>query len=374
MPNVGIASTILLNKKAILGAADPSVKITPVGTLACALNAPAPKIIQSTIDPRDGYIRNVNLRGHQRDAGSTYTTDDCAADAIPSYTNQVIPALTYRKKGLFFDFNTLEQYEANALEVQRGGTPDLGLAAEMVEAFNRIINTLLKDVNGDGLTFVDNAWGVNAASGSSNVRTCNFPLAGTNNNLAQGFTMLQTDAATNEVQWSNLDFVGSGLSYAAFLQLQANAISANQSGVNNAQLAWPRYFFDPVAASNWGAQEFAMIERNALQFVNICKFRGYKSGVKGDSSFGTMMLTGLTDALGNPIRDIEIDLQLKQVTCPEDLVIIESDDYPSATSVGRGAILIASMNYAYIKQTNMYATGDRLEGNNGIYHYVATNS
>lgn len=374
MPNVGTAQAILLNQGLVYKNAAPSLKITPPGYLGMALENMIPNMISSSVDPKTGYIRDVKIRAKKRvPTGLSVDADDCSTQAQTGYVERSIPSLATKKRSIFFDDTYMEALTENALQIAKGAG-DLSLPMEFFDTIRSNMNGLLGDINISCLAAQDAVWGVNVVPGDANKRTCNFPLSGASNPLAQGVTMLMTDMAQNEVMWNNVKVVGSGLSYAYWMQHMQNAKSTDASGLNTAQLGNPKYYFDPYAASAWGANEFALIEDNAVQFLNVCKFRGYKGGQKGDSEFTTMLFP-ITDSLGNVIRTLEFDVQIQHKTCPSELVIDEDDAYPDAVSVERGTIVHIIARFAPVfLGTTEYETTDRLNGNRGSYWYGATNA
>jgi hypothetical protein len=375
--NLGVAQAILLNQKLVYGQAAPSSKITPPGALRAVLSNQTPKIVSKSVDDGSGYIRDVKVRFKKRlPKGKTSTTDDCSINAEPAYFEQSIPALAVRSYGMFFEWNYIQSLTQNALAIQNGGTPSVALAMEMWDSIQNCMNGLLADINADVLTSLYANRGWNQVSGNNTAQGVNFPLTGTSNNFGEGLTKLMMDMAMNEVDWSSSKLIGSGFSYAAWMQQMAGARGLNAAGLNTGALTHPEYFFDPQAATTWAANRFCIMENDSVGFINECLFRGMaKSGQKGDSEFGTFLIPALTDSQGNVLRTLELDFQVKHITCPTDLTILEDDAYPDAVAKGRGTQLniIARFAPVYIPST-AYASDDRLVNVNGLFFYLGSQS
>ncbi len=377
MSNLGVAQAILLNQRAAFGAAAPSGKITPPGALNAILSNQTPQIIGKSVDDGSGYIRDVKIRAKKRmPKGKTSTSDDCSINGVPAYYEQSIPALATRSYGLFFEWNYIKSLTQNALAVQNGGSVNTSLAMEMWDSIQNCLNGMLADINADILTALYANRGYNAVSGNNTAQTCNFPLSGASNPLDQGITMLMNHMAMNEVNWSDAKVIGSGYSYAYWMQHLAGAKGLASSGLNASALQHPEYFFDPQAASTWAANRFCVMGNDAVGFINECLFRGQASeGMKGDSEFGTIKFPALVDSLGNPIRVLEFDMQVKHHTCPGDQVILEDDAYPDPVAKGRGTQVNFICRFAPVFiPSSAYETTDRLTQVNDLFFFNGTNA
>lgn len=363
----GTALAILKAQKEIFASATPSLKITPMGTLAYLLSQGSPNILSKTIDNRTGYIRDVNIRYRKRaSAGESVTEDDCSLQSEPAFYTQTIPALSKRYKGIWFDMPTIKAFEADALASTGMGTPT-PVMMEVMEAVMNEINGLLLDINTDLVTAL--TFGKNVASGASTAKTVNFTQNTANNVLASGMTEVLGDALLNEVSSTNLDIIGSGIIAKYMLQQQAKGVDSG--GVITSQLTTPNFWFDPAFTGVVGANQFAVVEKNALQFVNVCMNRGNAiSGRFGTSEFGTIMFP-VVDSLGNSLANLEFDIQLKESDCPSDVTI--GSDEPAAK--GRGMSVIIGCHFALAQvPATAYKSGDRMYQVNGVWRYTATNA
>lgn len=369
MPSLGLRLPILLAQREVWRTASPMNKLTPTGFLAFLLAQNRPRILSDTIDDRSGYIKDVKIRFKKRmGLGKTVTTDDCSIQGEPTYYESTIPSTLFRKYALFFEWKLLEKFKEDALKMTNvpGSTPPTTVMQEVIDSFQMALNGILGDINGDLLALQAANFGKNIASGASTARTVNFPLSTTTRNLNEGLTMLLADAMANEVKpdMTNSAIVGSGL-INNFLLLQ---------GYDPKNVpALPKFFYDPYAATAWGANQFGLFDRDSVQFINICRFRGAaKSGRFGTSNFGTLKWP-VTDSLGNTqVSDLEFDFQAREIDCPTDDMVIGGAD-PAAR--GRGLVFDLMCSYT---MTNIpsasYESTDRLYLNNGTYRYVATNA
>jgi hypothetical protein len=178
----------------------------------------------------------------------------------------------------------------------------------------------------------------------------------------------------NAIRMNNLVAVGSGLVNNYFLQ-NRGAKSADQSGLNTQNLALPDFYYDHYAQAAWGANKFGLFERNATQFVNVCRFRGAKAGLKGSDFFMTLRLP-VTDSLGQAsLSAYEFDVQLTYRTCPDELQIGPAGEDNPPVALSRGWNVIISSSYQVVHMpADSYAATDRLYGVNGTLLYTATNA
>lgn len=359
----------LLAQREVWRTASPMNKLTPVGFLDFLLNQTRPRVISAVIDDRSGYIRDLKVRFKKRmGLGKTVTVDDCSIQGLPGYFEATIPSTLFRKYAVFFEWKTIEKFTEDALKMTNlpASTPPTAVMQEVIDTFRMALNGILGDINGDLLALQAANFGKNVASGASTARTVNFPLSITTRNLNEGLTMLLADAMANEVKpdLGNSAIVGSGL-INNFLLLQGY----DPKNVPNL----PRFFYDPYAATAWGTNQFGLFDKDAVQFINVCRFRGAaKSGRFGNSNFGTMKWP-VMDSLGNTgVSDLEFDFQAREIDCPTDDMVIGTAD-PAA--YGRGVVFDLMCSYTMVNlPSTSYETTDRLYLTNGTYRYVATNA
>lgn len=376
--SLGIRQAILLAQREVFRNASPQFKLTPAGYLDYLLSQNKPQIISANVDDRSsGYIKDVKVRFKKRfGAGKSVTTDDCSVQAKPAYYEQSIPSLAFRKISLFFDWNTIETFTENALAVQSKGTPGTPVMTEVIDSMQAALNGLIADINVDLLGSQVSSFGTNVVAGNNSARTVNFPLSTVTNPLTQGMTMVMSDAMANEISLNGSHIVGSGIINNYYLNQAVKGLDA--AGVDSTRFNMPMFHYDPYAAAEWGSNQFALLEQDAIQFINICKFRGPKSGRWGNSQFGTITWP-IVDSLGGGegLRTLEFDFQAKEVDCPQEGVIIGGGEaYGGSTeNTGRGLQFDLMCNYAQVNiPSDAYASTDRLYQTNGTLRYTATNS
>jgi hypothetical protein len=372
----GLANALLIASREAFRGATPISKVTTPGFLQYLLNNNKPQIISQGKDDGSGYMRDIKIRYRQRGVpGKTVTTDDCSVQARPAYLETTVPATQFRALGLAFEDDLIATFERDALAQVSAGTPQMtSIMKDVYEGIVEQANGFFADVNNDLLALQAAGFGKNQVTGLNTARTVNFPLNATNNDLATGMTLVQADAMANEVKLTGAAVVGSGLVNNYFLQQVAK--SAAQNGLDTSRQFLPNFYFDPYAATGWGSNQFGLFEKDAVQFVNTCRFRGAKSGQKGSDFFMTLKLP-IIDSLGqSSLGAFEFDVQLTYRTCPDEVQIgtyAAGTNEPVLLQRGWNIILMSSYQTVNIP-ADSYASGDRLNGVNGTFRYVATNA
>lgn len=369
MPSNGLALALLKSQIECFKTAAPQYKISPVGGLGYALEQASPSIVSQAIDDGSGYIRDVNIRYLVRGAaGSSTTVDDCSLQTEAAYLTQTMPSLMKRYMGIWFDIKTIQQFTADALAPRQVGTPPTKVMEEVVSVIRSKINGLLQDINIDLLGSV--VFGKNVSTASNATKSVNFPQAASTFLLNTAMNEVSYDIRNNEAKFEECSIIGSGNIVKAYQALGANGVAAN--GLNQSQLIWPKLYFDPYAATAFGANQFAVVEKNAIQFLNVSYNRlNSISGRFGNSTFGTITFP-IQDSEGNILRTLEFDWQAIEVDCPTDQTI---DEYGFAMPKGRGIKFIIGCHYAFLQlPSTAYSTSDRLTQVNGVWRFTGTNT
>lgn len=372
----GLANALLISSREAFRGASPVTKVTAPGFLQYVLDNNKPNIISIGKDDGSGYIRDIKIRYRSRGTpGKSVTTDDCSVQSKPAYKEYVVPSTSYRALGLVFEDDQIAKFEKDALAQVSAGNPVMtGIMQDIFEAIIEQANGLFGDINNDLLTYQAINFGKNMVTGAATPKSINFLKDATQNQLNAGMTEVMADAMANEIRLSGAVIVGSGLINNYYLQQVAK--SPDNTGVNTAQLALPKFYFDQYAASKWGANQFGVFERDAVQFVNVCRFRGAKSGQKGSDFFMTLRLP-LVDSLGQGVLSgFEFDVQLSYRTCPDQVQVgtYDSNTNPPV-SLGRGWNIILSCAYQTVNiPSDSYETTDLLSGVNGTFRYTAANT
>jgi hypothetical protein len=372
----GFLCALMLTSKQVFNGANPSDKITPPGYLEMLLANTMPNIISTSIADGSGHIRDVVIKYRPRvPAGYSHTADDCSIQASPIYKEATIPALMFRKYGVFIDYATIAKYEKEASTTVNVGrpAPPQGILMEIYNSVIGAANGLFADINNDLLAMQAAEFGTNATTGNATAKPINFPLSTATNPLNQGVTMMMADVMENEVKPGETTLVGSGLINNVYLQARFNTANTTQQ---NYPTGFPQFFYDPYATAKWGANEFGVFERNAVQLVNVNKFAGFVGGDKMSTFLFTLTLP-VTDSLGRTeLQNFTFDAQLRHIDCPTEVQIGGGGGYyPELVSVDRGWVLDLMANYSQINiADDAYEPTDRLNGNNGTLRYIATNT
>lgn len=366
---LGFLPYLLMLQKQVYAGTAPSSKLTPPGYLKMLLANATPNIVSSNIADGSGHIRDVKIKYRQRvPTGQSVTTDDCTIQAKPVYSEATIPALSFRKYGIFLDYQSIAKYEKEASATVALGmpAPPQGIMMEIYNAMLEAANGLLGDVNADLLQAQAVAFGKNVTNGLNTPKTINFPLATTSNPLNAGLTMLMSDVMENEIRQNNFLIVGSGLINNVYLQQSLNTTNSKDA---NYPGSVPPFYWDPAVTTKFGANQFGVFEKNAVQFVNINKFDGFIGGDKMSTFLFTLQLPLIDSLGGTELASFKFDAQLRHIDCPSEVNI---GGVP--TTVDRGWVLDLMCNYGQFNiAADAYAAGDRLTGNNGTLRYTATN-
>lgn len=366
----GFLRALLMNQQQVFAGAAPSKKVTPPGYLKMLLANSTPNIVSSSIADGSGHIRDVVIKYQPRvPTGKSGTTDDCSIQAKPAYLESTIPALSFRKFGLFLDYGTIAKYEKEASTSVLVGRPAPagGIINEIYESLIRTGSGLFGDINADLLTAQAASFGKNVSTGLATAKTINFPLSTASNPLNQGMTLLETDIMENEISVENTVIVGSGFINAVYRQMARNTQNA---GDQNYPAGAPAFYWDPATASKFGANQFGVFEKDAVQLVNINKFDGFVGGDKMSTFLFTISLPIVDSVGGTELSRFKFDAQLRHIDCPQSV-----DIAGVPTTVDRGWVIDLMANYAQFNiPADAYDAADRLTGNNGTLRYSATNA
>lgn len=372
----GLANALLISSREAFKGATPIAKLTTPGFLQYLLNNNKPNIISMAKDDGSGYLRDVKIRYRTRGVpGKTVTTDDCSIQVKPAYRELIVPATQFRALGVTFDDAEIKKFEEDALAQLALGNGSV-MTPVMKDVYEGIIeqmNGMFADINNDLLAVQVAAFGMNTVPGNNAAKTINFPLSTATNPLNTGMLEVMSDAMQNEVRLAGASIVGSGLVNSYYLQQPAKGLDNN--GVDSTKLAMPQFYFDPYTQVAWGANQFGLFEKDAVQFVNTCRFRKGFDGEKGGDFFMTLRLP-LQDSLGQGnMGAFEFDVQLTYRTCPGEIQVGPASEENPPIAVGRGWNIILSCSYQTVNiPSDSYQTTDRLYQVNGTFRYAGTNA
>ena len=372
----GFARDLMLTSQAVFKGSNPETKITAPGFLQMCVDAGKTQIISSQKDQSSGLVRDIKLKYRQRStAGNSSSSYTCDADNFRLWNEAYITQSLFRQIAINFDFDTVAKLEAEAIVKraapgQPANTDPLdGVMAVVWDAIASEMNGMLADMDTDLLTKMNLNWGYNATNNLNTAKTVNFPLATTTNSLVAGMTGLLHDAQMNEMDINNCAIVGNGFVSNYYIQnVLKGAIGLSAAGLNTASLGMPKFYQDFYTVSNWGANEFGLIDTQALQFLDLNVNQGFKATELGTSVY-FMMPMMLTTSAGTTFQ-MNFDVQIKTVDCPT----VIDNRYSDPITVGPGYIVYIRKPFdIFVQPGNTYGATDRLAGNNGTLKYIATN-
>ena len=227
-----------------------------------------------------------------------------------------------------------------------------------------------------GVTF-----GTHQATGTNAAVTVNIEQDGTLNDLATGLTKLLMDAQVNEFCGNPLMVGPLGSRFHAFdLQKQYNAL-APATGYDPAMLAMNsgyQFYASGQAATSWAnANSLGMFAPGSAHLIERLDNVGSFAGQRGSSFFTTIVDPRTQCWTPNGLSNIQFDLQVKYIDCPDDLGRLNGGGAidPSELTAARGYALIIKKRYDLFQTpTNAFDAADRMTGSNGALLYTITNS
>lgn len=373
---LGFCPAVLEHLKRIAGSAYPGDKVTQQGFLLYLLNVPQrPSIIESE-GFRNGHRKTVNVKYKPRGV-ENHVNDaiSCDIDLTPAWKETSTAINNVVQLGIWFDDETIRQYCDDATRMVSAGTPPTMMMAEVLEGILSQMNGIYAKMERVLTTSMSTKFGRNKVSNQT-ATTLNIPLTGTSNNLNEGYTKFITDLASNEI-CNNVNVVGNGLFYAAHVQRMANAISANQSGLNTANLSslgYDQFWLSNMTASTWGSNYIGVFEAGSAHLLQYNRNVGPAfTGPKGTSFFSSIFDPRVQCWTPGGYQNLRFDLQMKYLDCPGNTL---NNGYTgSAGSYDRGwAIYISTTYDLFVTPKDAYDGNDVLQDGNGTLEYVITNT
>jgi hypothetical protein len=370
----GVAEAIIRQISDVTGINTPQYKVTLPGLLQLLLNNPAPVSITNLAGILAGHDRDIKLRYLRRGTPSEASDDEgCDAGNTAAYQEITVTHPLYKKISLYISNAELQKYYDDATDTVR-----LGTTTVMAEMYSRLVtklNGLIGAIDISLLNAMSTRWGVNAATGLATPTAVSFSTVN-NVTLTDGIVKIIDQAAQNEIDGTLL-MVGNGAAntfqIASLLQT-----AANSQGYDASRWAGFKWYNDYYSASAWGANHFGVIAQGAAGFVDWNKNEGYSAGSQGNSYFFTLPVPVML--ANGTLTNLVFDMQLKAIDCPTEI---------DGTTRDRGYVLYVGKHFGlFTTPTDAYTPtvpesapgandgvpGDRLEGSNGLLHYVGTAS
>jgi hypothetical protein len=275
----------------------------------------------------------------------------------------------YRQISLYISNEDMQKYYSDATASVLIGQP-APAGGIMAELYNRILvklNGLIGAIDIALLTEMSTKWGKNAATGSSAPVPVSFSTAN-NVTLTDGIVKLIDQAEQNEVA-GQLLMVGNGVANTYQIASALQSV-ANRDGYDARRWTAFQWFNDMYSAAAWGVNHFGIIAQGSAGFVDWNQNLGYSAGSQGNSYFFTMPVPVLLD--NGQLTNLVFDVQLKSIDCATEIDGVTRE---------RGYIIYIGKNFglfstpvdAYKPESTLNAgDGDRLDGTNGLLHYVAS--
>lgn len=364
----GFMPYLLTQLKQIVGmGATPQYKLELTGFLNLLMNQDRPKVL--TLNNAAGHRETVQIRYKQRYTKAytgTNEADVCDNALIEPRKEISVELSSFRFIPLYLEDETVARYENEASATVALGLPATQFMNEMVEEIYRATSALMEGVNEDLMTTLAANIGVNRRTGNNASTAININKDETINPLGNGLNEIYSDFMVNLMS-GRMQAFGSGL-FNNFA-LQQFAKSANQAGLNTAtQFQNIDWYFDQQAATILGANQLVVAEKNSVQLVEYLQYTGFKAGTFPTSTFGVLPLPIM---MGQNVKPILFDFQLKYYDCPTELT---DQYYGSAITVQKGwNLVISKKSGLFTIPSDAYRAIDLNVGNRGTLRYTIGN-
>lgn len=354
---IGFVQAFLTNINLIAQQNDPQMKVSPAGFLRMLMENNAMTNINNLADLQQGQDRSIVVRYMQRGTKANVThVDDCDTPITASWKEANIGRPLFTKLGIFISETEMRKYQQEAVQTMQAGTPSQPLMQGLYYLILSQMNGFIADMDSQLVSAQAAKWGNNIAySPAAGAKTINF---GKEFELEDGYIKLLTDMKTNEVA-GEVMIVGNGLVNAV------DTYAKLKSGIDSrgfGSLALNAYD-DIESATLWGANHFGAFAKGNIGLVDFNKYVGAYAGERGGSVFFTLPIP--TILANGEYSALTLDAQLKYVDCPV-------YDAEGTKIADRGWKLILSKSYGLFNlPSDAHAAGDRLNGVNGAFHYVA---
>lgn len=358
---LGFAPYLLKDLKALAGINYPGTKITPAGFLQFLLDTS--NIQGAKLTNEAGHQLTAKVKYLQRiSPGLVAENDTCDIDFVAAYREADITAVRTAKIGFYMSNETVSKYMNESSNSATIGNPATSTIQQIVTQLAHTANAIIGKI--DQRLLGDVNWGKNVVYGDDAVHDLNINKDATVNDLDSGYAKLLNDAYENEF-FGQVSIVGSGFMNMLELAKSANAISANQAGVDISRFTGYKWYPDLYAKSstNWGGNDIGVFAPGSIHFVDFQRYVGFRAGRLANSTFFQITL----DVNGTPMT---FDAQLRELDCPTAIL----DVYGQSGNYSEGYVLYLKKTYGLFQiPDDAYSTSDRLTGVNGSIHYNVTN-
>jgi hypothetical protein len=348
-----------------------------------------PGFLNMLVSQTDRPFVDANMGGHYKDVRVKYmprtteaqvsTSDTCSVDFVPVYNETTASVNNIAQTGVWISDDTVRQYCEDASRTVAVGQPATQLMNEHLNGILHAMNGIyqkMENILTDSVT-----WGTHAATGTSAAVTVNIEQDNTLNDLATGLTKLLMDAEVNEFCGAPYMVGPLGSKFHAFdMQKKYRALAPGE-GFDPAMMAANSgyaFFASGQAASTWGnANALGMFAQGSAHLLERLDNVGSFAGQRGSSFFTTIIDPRTQCWTPNGLSNIQFDLQVKYIDCPDDLARLNAGGAidPTGLTAARGYALIIKKRYSLFQTPNdAFDASDRLTGSNGALLYTITNS
>lgn len=367
----GLRPYILPHLRYIVGEkALPQTKLEKVGFLNLLQSQDKPELLRLNVND-SGHFNSVQIKYKQRFTEDFALKNEgavCNSVNNSVYLETVANLTSFNSFAVHIDDELLAAYEEDSTKMMTSGTtPPTALMKEFMETLMTAANAVLLGLDQDLMTTL--VAGVNRVTGLSTARTINVPLNSTQNDLTADLNRVLVDAEVNLFGGKPQLLVNTGSLLHSYI-MQQRFKSANQAGINTAiEMAGFDSYIDTKVGSVFGANNFLAIDKNTVQIIEYLKYKGFKAGWKpGDSMFGTI---DLPMQVGNEVKLIEFDYQLRYVSCP---TLTTDSYYGTPVTLQTGYSIILSKKAGLFQlPTDSYRAVDPNFKVNGVLRYNLTN-
>lgn len=373
----GYCEALLLHLESIAGTNYPGKKVT------------VPGFLNMLISQADRPFAAANVGGHYKDVRVKYmprttvnqvsTTDTCSVDFVPAYLETSVSVNNVAQTGVWVSDDVVRQYCEDASRTVAVGQPATQLMTEHLNSVLHAMNGIYQKMESVLTTSV--TWGAHQATGSAAAVTVNIEQDGTLNDLGTGLTKLLMDAETNEFCGAPYMVGPLGSKMHAFsLQNKYKALAPGE-GFDPAMMAANSgyaFFASGQAAATWGnANALGMFAPGSAHLIERLDNVGSFAGQRGSSFFTTIIDPRTQCWTPGGLGNIQFDLQVKYIDCPDDLGRLNGGGAidPTSLDASRGYALIIKKRYVLFQTpSDSFSGSDRLDGSNGSLLYTITNS
>jgi hypothetical protein len=375
---LGYCPAMLLSLRNLVGNNSPSTKITGPGLLYALLD---PQTTGDSIDfGSNGHLIGadntdaaryagvdtfgkpiVNIKYKVPNQAGIQSVIDCAINGTPVDSESQFALQFFKSKSIYFDFARIQNLCEDASKVaalgvgnsvvQWGSVNNSPLMNEVAQTIEGEMRGLVAALNADAWTRI--AAGIGTNGGNLDVdgitplaTTQSVTLTNADGSINYtGFNKIMQDAMLNET--TGKPIIVGGSKFNSFALLQKWGCCSN-SGIDYAKVFQDSpmmFYFDRIADSALGAGQFLVMEPGSAQFVKHNRYAGYFAKKHGISEYGQYRDRRLP---------ITFDLEVAETNCPRP-----------------GLQVTISLMYDVWVKPPVFATGDILAGNRGIYRYTA---